>query len=84
MATPPINLQDTFLNIARTQNIPVTVLLANGTELSGRIQGFDKFTIILDAGSNQQMVFKHAIASVSPATPIKDLFRSAGKKDSMS
>ena len=25
MATPPINLQDTFLNIARTQNIPVTV-----------------------------------------------------------
>ena len=75
MAVSPINLQDTLLNTARVKNIPVTVLLVNGKTLSGRIQGFDKFTIILDGGSEQQMVFKHAIASLSPAMPIKDLFR---------
>ena len=80
MAIPPINIQDTFLNLARIRNIPVTVLLVNGTRVSGRIQGFDKFTIILEGQSEQQMIFKHAIASVSPAIAIKDLFRSQAKK----
>lgn len=81
MAITPINLQDTFLNIARLRNIPVTILLLNGAKVSGRIQGFDKFTIILDGSAEQRMIFKHAIASVSPAVPIKDLFRAQGKKE---
>ena len=82
MTNPPINIQDTFLNIARTRSIPVTVLLINGDRLSGRIQGFDKFTIILDGGGKdkQLMIFKHAIASLSPAEPIRDLFRPPSRK----
>ncbi|MBN1592731.1 MAG: RNA chaperone Hfq [Candidatus Coatesbacteria bacterium] len=81
MTNPLINIQDTFLNIARIRNIPVTIILINGDRLSGRIQGFDKFTVILDgSGKEQQMVFKHAIASVSPAEPIKDLFRPQSRK----
>ena len=54
--------------------------MVNGTRVSGRIQGFDKFTIILDGQPDQQMIFKHAIASISPTTPIKDLFRPQAKK----
>jgi len=81
MANPAINLQDSFLNTARIRNIPVTILLVNGARVTGRIEGFDKFTIILDGGREQQMIFKHAIASVSPATPIKDLFRARGKEE---
>jgi len=80
MTNPPINIQDTFLNLARVRSIPVTVLLVNGDRLSGRIQGFDKFTIILDGDNEQQMIFKHSIASVSPSVPIKDLFRPPNRK----
>ena len=80
MANPPINIQDTFLNIARIRNIPVTIALVNGEQRFGRIEGFDKFTIVLDGEDEQQMIFKHSIASVSPATPIKDLFRPQSRK----
>ena len=81
MTNPPINIQDTFLNIARIRSIPVTVLLINGDKLSGRIQGFDKFTVILDGGNKEQvMIFKHAIASLAPAEPIRDLFRPQSHK----
>ncbi|MBN2209146.1 MAG: RNA chaperone Hfq [Candidatus Coatesbacteria bacterium] len=80
MAIPPMNIQDTFLNVARIRNIPVTVLLVNGARVSGRIQGFDKFTIILEGQTEQQMIFKHAIATVSPASAIKDLFRPQPKR----
>jgi len=80
MANPPMNIQDTFLNIARIRNIPVTIMLVNGEQILGRIEGFDKFTIVLDGGQEQQMIFKHSIASVSPATPIKDLFRPQNRK----
>ena len=58
----------------------MTVLLVNGDRLSGCIQGFDKFTIILHGDDEQQLVFKHAIASMSPDVPIKDLFRPQSRK----
>jgi len=80
MTNPSINIQDAFLNLARIRSIPVTVLLVNGDRLSGCIQGFDKFTIILDGDKEQQLIFKHAIASMSPIVPIKDLFRPQNRK----
>ncbi len=80
MTNPSINIQDAFLNLARIRSIPVTVLLVNGDRLSGCIQGFDKFTIILNGDNEQQMIFKHAIASMSPTVPIKDLFRPQSRK----
>jgi len=61
-----VNIQNDFFNRARKDRARVTVFLINGKKLVGRIRAFDRFTVILDAGSGDQMIFKHAIASVAP------------------
>ncbi len=65
-----INIQDSFLNLARKDNIPVTIFLMNGFQLKGTIKGFDNFTVILEAEGKQQMVYKHAISTFVPAKHI--------------
>lgn len=61
----PQNIQDAFLNIVRREKSTVTIYLLNGAKLTGRIRSFDKFSILLEAGSHEQLVFKHAISTVS-------------------
>lgn len=61
-----INIQDTFLNQLRKDNIPVTVYLTNGFQIRGVIKAFDNFTIIIDSEGRQQMVYKHAISTFTP------------------
>ncbi|MFX3636654.1 MAG: RNA chaperone Hfq [Candidatus Pristimantibacillus sp.] len=61
-----INIQDTFLNQLRKENIPVTVFLMNGFQIRGVIKAFDNFTIIIDSEGRQQMVYKHAISTFTP------------------
>ncbi|HEX7056399.1 MAG TPA: RNA chaperone Hfq [Bacilli bacterium] len=62
----PINIQDTFLNQLRKENIPVTVYLTNGFQIRGFIRAFDNFTIVIDSDGKQQMVYKHAISTFTP------------------
>lgn len=61
-----INIQDTFLNQLRKENIPVTVYLTNGYQIRGVIRAFDNFTIVIDSEGRQQMVYKHAISTFQP------------------
>jgi host factor-I protein len=65
MPKEPPNIQDHFLNHARRERMAVTVLLLNGTKLSGKIRGFDRFAIILDHNGVDQMIFKHAISTIT-------------------
>ncbi len=65
------NLQDTFLNHARRDRATVAIYLMSGVKLTGRIRGFDKYSVILESGNQEQMIFKHAISTVS-------LIRSSG------
>lgn len=64
------NLQDIFLTKARKQSIPVTVFLVNGFQLRGSVTGFDSFTVVLDSGGKQQLIYKHAISTIVPLRPI--------------
>ena len=59
------NIQDTFLNQARRERMGVTIYLISGVKLTGRIKSFDKYSLILEAGSQEQLIFKHAISTVS-------------------
>ena len=68
MATPKI--QENFLNQARKENVPVTIHLMNGFQIKGMIRGFDQFTVVIDSMGRQQMVFKHAISTITPAKPL--------------
>jgi len=61
-------IQNEFFNRARKERAVLAVVLANGTRLTGRIRAFDKFTILLDTDHGDQMVFKHAIATMGPAS----------------
>jgi len=65
-----INLQDVFLNQVRKEHVAVTIYLTNGFQLKGLVKGFDNFTVILDSEGKQQMVYKHAISTISPVRPI--------------
>lgn len=65
-----INLQDSFLNQVRKDNISVTIYLINGFQLKGNVRGFDNFTVILEFDGKQQMVYKHAISTISPIKPV--------------
>ncbi len=70
MQTKTINLQDIFLNQVRKENIEVTIHLVNGFQIKGRVKGFDNFTVVMDVLGKQQMVYKHAISTVTPAKPV--------------
>lgn len=67
MANEGLNIQNDFFNQARREKLRVTVFLNNGKKLTGRIKSFDKFTLILDGENGEQMIFKHAISTVSAA-----------------
>ena len=70
MTKPQINLQDNFLNQIRKENVPVTIFLINGFQLKGSVKGFDNFTVILDVERKQQLIYKHAISTISPLKAI--------------
>lgn len=59
------NLQNDFFNAARKDRSIVTVFLGTGKKLTGRIKSFDKFTLLLDGPHGEQIIFKHAISTVS-------------------
>ncbi len=58
-------LQDLYLNYLRKEKVPVSIFLVSGTRLKGTIKGFDNFVILLKQ-ANQQLIYKHAIATISP------------------
>lgn len=69
-----INLQDVFLNQVRKEHIPITIYLVNGFQLKGMVKGFDNYTIVLDVDGKQQLVYKHAVSTISPIKPINFAF----------
>lgn len=65
-----INLQETFLNYLRKNNIFVTVFLLNGFQLKGLVKSYDSFTILLESDGKQNLIYKHAISTFVPAKQI--------------
>ena len=65
------NLQDVFLNQVRKDRTPITIFLVNGYLLRGIVRGFDNYIIVLDSEGKQQMVYKHAVSTISPLVPVR-------------
>ena len=59
------NIQDAFLNSVRRERINVVIHLLQGATLSGRIKSFDKFSVLLDVGGQDVLIFKHSISTIS-------------------
>lgn len=59
------NVQDGFLNNLRKDRVNVTIYLMGGVKLTGKIRSFDKFSLVLESGNLEQLIFKHAISTIS-------------------
>jgi host factor-I protein len=62
---PAQNIQDSFLNTARKEKANITIYLLSGVKLTGRIRSFDKYSVVLDTNNQEQLIFKHAISTLS-------------------
>lgn len=65
------NIQDAFLNAARKADIPVSIYVTNGYLINGaKILSFDNFSVLVEAGGNQMLIYKHAISTITPQSPV--------------
>ena len=72
MMKTQINIQDQFLNRVRRDRKHVMIELTTGRKIEGVILSFDNFCIIL-RGEADQLVYKHAICSISPGEKLEFL-----------
>lgn len=57
------NIQESFFHAALQGNKHITVHLLNGVKLSGRVRSFDKYSVVLETTTLEQLVFKHSISA---------------------
>ena len=67
-----INIQDPFFYQLRKESKTVHVYLVSGKRLTGIIRRFDRFSVILENHGQEQLVYKHAVASIAPVSPFPD------------
>ncbi|HZK09435.1 MAG TPA: RNA chaperone Hfq [Clostridia bacterium] len=64
------SLQDRFLFLLKQEEIPVTIFLSSGHHLRGLVQDFDNYTVFIQTGDVEQLIYKHAISSMVPGKHI--------------
>lgn len=63
-------LQEIFLTAVKKAHEPVTMFLVNGVMLQGEVAAFDLFCLLLRRDGLSQLVYKHAISTVQPQSPV--------------
>lgn len=59
-----MNIQDEVLNRLKDEGKEITVYLIRGTRITGKIEGVDQFTILLNVNGEKQLIYKHAISTI--------------------
>ena len=70
------NIQDVFLNYARRDRLAVIIHLLDGRQFEARIKNFDRFAVIVEVNGTDQLVFKHAIATIGTQRSVPNYFAS--------
>lgn len=65
------NIQDKILGELRTKQNPVTVFTINGYQMKGRVTAYDQGAIVLQDTDKQMIVYKSAISTIVPETPVE-------------
>jgi host factor-I protein len=73
-ASAQSTIQDVFLNFARRDHLSVTIHLMDGRQIEARIKNFDKFAVVVEAGGQDQLIFKHAIATIETPRAVANYF----------
>ncbi|MGE0443837.1 MAG: RNA chaperone Hfq [Vicinamibacterales bacterium] len=68
------NIQDVFLNFARRDRLTVVINLLDGRQLSARIKNFDRFAVVVEVNDADQLIFKHAIATIETNRSVANYF----------
>jgi host factor-I protein len=68
------NIQDVFLNYARRDRLAVSIRLLDGRQFDCRIKNFDRFAVIVEVDGADQLVFKHAIATIGTQRSVANYF----------
>jgi host factor-I protein len=75
-----MNVQDQYLTRARKDRSWLTVFLNSGKKIGGRVVSFDRYTVILEDRGHEQMVFKHAIATITASRSFANSIHFDGAK----
>lgn len=59
-----MNIQDEVLNKLKEEGKEITIYLIRGTRITGKIEGVDQFTILLEVNGEKQLIYKHAISTI--------------------
>jgi host factor-I protein len=59
-----ISVQESFLNVALAAGKHITVHLLNGAKVSGNVRSFDKYSIVLETTTQEQLIFKHSVSAL--------------------
>jgi len=73
-ASAQSTIQDVFLNFARRDRLSVRIHLMDGRHLEARIKHFDKFAVVVEVDGQDQLIFKHAIATIETARSVANYF----------
>lgn len=71
-----LNLEEKYYDRIIEENIPVTLYLENGVQITGMLLDYDEFSLTVETGDQdkQQMVLKQGITTVEPAEKVEDYF----------
>jgi host factor-I protein len=64
MKKPAQSVQDSFLHNISKDKSSLTIYLLKGLKLSGRVKSFDKYSLVLETSTQEQLIFKHAISTI--------------------
>jgi host factor-I protein len=73
-ASAQSTIQDVFLNFARRDRLSVQIHLMDGRHLEARIKNFDKFAVVVEVDGHDQLIFKHAIATIETDRSVANYF----------
>ena len=73
-ASAQSTIQEVFLNFARRDRVSVTIHLMDGRQIEARIKNFDKFAVVVEADGQDQLIFKHAIATIETPRAVANYF----------
>ena len=59
-----------FLDDLKEDKVAVTVFLINGVKLQGIITSHDDESLLLRRDGHTQLVYKHAVSTIMPSTPV--------------
>lgn len=71
MASGSKTLEQSFLDHVSKNNMPLTVFLVNGVKLQGSVTWVDETSLLLSRDGHSQLVYKHAISTIMPNSPVE-------------